>query len=475
MYGLAGLNGWDHPRSRGVYQYLSRSAHGIRGSSPLARGLRPLPPGRGGDGRIIPARAGFTVIPAGAKREANGSSPLARGLQGSWELEFGYFGIIPARAGFTVSSSAHRRMRPDHPRSRGVYTERDLTRVLAQGSSPLARGLHAGRERATGIRGIIPARAGFTLGRPTAGRRGWDHPRSRGVYPPGTRRASPSKGSSPLARGLLTIRLSASAWTGIIPARAGFTRRPAGARRRQRDHPRSRGVYERGRRVPGVGARIIPARAGFTPRRRALAGRSPGSSPLARGLHMKRIVHSDDEGIIPARAGFTEYKAMRDHRARDHPRSRGVYRCRTGPYGLSGGSSPLARGLRRVRDRLDDGLVDHPRSRGVYRLWWRRPPPDTGSSPLARGLPYLIWTGEREPGIIPARAGFTCSSAGPRARTWDHPRSRGVYTSRASRPCSAGGSSPLARGLPLRVAALGMGCGIIPARAGFTGPVKGSG
>ena len=182
MYGLAGLNGWDHPRSRGVYQYLSRSAHGIRGSSPLARGLRPLPPGRGGDGRIIPARAGFTVIPAGAKREANGSSPLARGLQGSWELEFGYFGIIPARAGFTRSVTSHEFSLRDHPRSRGVYAHILVhSRVLA-GSSPLARGLHSAVPRQDDADGIIPARAGFTRPGPGGPRRRRDHPRSRGVY-----------------------------------------------------------------------------------------------------------------------------------------------------------------------------------------------------------------------------------------------------------------------------------------------------
>ena len=50
----------DHPRSRGVYPSGLRWCAAVRGSSPLARGLR----GRGGGGRgrwrIIPARAGFT-------------------------------------------------------------------------------------------------------------------------------------------------------------------------------------------------------------------------------------------------------------------------------------------------------------------------------------------------------------------------------------------------------------------------------
>ena len=50
----------DHPRSRGVYKYVSCIFQYVKGSSPLARGLRVsklVPVLRI---RIIPARAGFT-------------------------------------------------------------------------------------------------------------------------------------------------------------------------------------------------------------------------------------------------------------------------------------------------------------------------------------------------------------------------------------------------------------------------------
>ena len=51
----------DHPRSRGVYgQGPSGAAH-LCGSSPLARGLRFVEIPRENFGRIIPARAGFTM------------------------------------------------------------------------------------------------------------------------------------------------------------------------------------------------------------------------------------------------------------------------------------------------------------------------------------------------------------------------------------------------------------------------------
>ena len=132
----------DHPRSRGVYSLCCDGAIGDTGSSPLARGLRrarrkPLPPRR-----IIPARAGFTRRHPGCPEllrdhprsrgvysQENrattffyGSSPLARGLLASVSQRFYDLGIIPARAGFTWAISSKNVKRPDHPRSRGVYT-----------------------------------------------------------------------------------------------------------------------------------------------------------------------------------------------------------------------------------------------------------------------------------------------------------------------------------------------------------------
>ena len=112
----------DHPRSRGVYLAVKKKRGGTKGSSPLARGLRH---GEGRDhrrGGIIPARAGFTCAwysqghrPSDHPRSRGvyvgasiypitkgGSSPLARGLPGknTDNIEFGR--IIPARAGFTL-------------------------------------------------------------------------------------------------------------------------------------------------------------------------------------------------------------------------------------------------------------------------------------------------------------------------------------------------------------------------------------
>ena len=90
----------DHPRSRGVYPTLLFESLKNVGSSPLARGLHGDEDDSDGPGRIIPARAGFTL-----------------GLE-----------IAPRHI-------------KDHPRSRGVYYSEIGLETADQGSSPLARGL----------------------------------------------------------------------------------------------------------------------------------------------------------------------------------------------------------------------------------------------------------------------------------------------------------------------------------------------
>ena len=212
---------------------------------------------------IIPARAGFTIswtrtairhrdhprsrgvyaLLAHRRRLNKGSSPLARGLLISSSLFVPAVRIIPARAGFTqdpLPSPDHRR---DHPRSRGVYSPAPRGRSSRLGSSPLARGLHVPEVGDSGEDRIIPARAGFT---PTWGVRGRgprDHPRSRGVYMGPVKSPFAMMGSSPLARGLLPGLAWIQFDSGIIPARAGFTKCRECNRSRYGDHPRSRGVY----------------------------------------------------------------------------------------------------------------------------------------------------------------------------------------------------------------------------------------
>ena len=172
-----------------------------------------------------------------------GSSPLARGLLIAQLESLFMYGIIPARAGFTGVRHNRSFWIPDHPRSRGVYTPAASATARLFGSSPLARGLLLVFALVRCVGGIIPARAGFTcsaigwvIGVP-------DHPRSRGVYLSFEGGGGLNKGSSPLARGLRRPHGRVAVLRGIIPARAGFTASWAFFDWRVPDHPRSRGVY----------------------------------------------------------------------------------------------------------------------------------------------------------------------------------------------------------------------------------------
>ena len=463
----------DHPRSRGVYTPTPDHADMAVGSSPLARGLQVAVLADLLAHRIIPARAGFTLAAVStrsatqdhprsrgvygplfcADRCFSGSSPLARGLRRSTTGTRAGPRIIPARAGFTPDPSGATGDYWDHPRSRGVYTAPATASRIPSGSSPLARGLPPHDPHLALASGIIPARAGFTLVGEGTCLSPRDHPRSRGVYLLPGESYRDGAGSSPLARGLQSIRLDRREGRRIIPARAGFTTPLSPDGRRAGDHPRSRGVY-----VNGVQGAVVVV----------------GSSPLARGLRWRSVGDLGPTGIIPARAGFTVPAEAESLSERDHPRSRGVY-----PLGLIRasylrGSSPLARGLPGLvrGERAHDGIIparagftlisitwvltasDHPRSRGVYMrnqrvLRWVK-----GSSPLARGLPADEDLHETLRRIIPARAGFTAVPT--TSDQWDE------------------GSSPLARGLRQKFLRTLGNRGIIPARAGFTqSPTKG--
>ena len=377
-----------------------------------------------------------------------------------------------------------------------------------RGSSPLARGLRLHGVVLPHVERIIPARAGFTAPAACGDQRPKDHPRSRGVYHGRVDHVPDEGGSSPLARGLPECGPPGGPKPGIIPARAGFTGMPCGARSAASDHPRSRGVYvlvydpyeenhgssplargllhERIHRDADKG--IIPARAGFTSASPWVAPNSPGSSPLARGLPSQIKVRDGELRIIPARAGFTRASPWTDPPTPDHPRSRGVYDAGRAAHSTHDGSSPLARGLRSAARRASRcaGIIparagfteicepttfsvsDHPRSRGVYSRGGRRHRHPSGSSPLARGLRCHADGRRVEGRIIPARAGFTRRDIRRDRTGTDHPRSRGVYAICDHQIRQVAGSSPLARGL-LRFRRSGSSFrGIIPARAGFT-------
>ena len=316
-----------------------------------------------------------------------------------------------------------------------------------RGSSPLARGLREPALVLVDPTGIIPARAGFTADPREIRSRERDHPRSRGVYGSVGSVTSSAVGSSPLARGLRQLGGLDVDGPRIIPARAGFTEDIVAVLPFSQDHPRSRGVYGDSSTDDGVGA---------------------GSSPLARGLHFGEDALILARRIIPARAGFTGGNVGSALESRDHPRSRGVYGSRLSVEQSALGSSPLARGLQIGRQIISVERRIIPARAGFTNDLLDPEQQYSGSSPLARGLHPRVAGSTVTAGIIPARAGFTSRATCPPTISTDHPRSRGVYLSPTRSERSRPGSSPLARGLPHAGAAADAEGGIIPARAGFT-------
>ena len=213
----------DHPRSRGVYQVREGLIPDARGSSPLARGLPFSTATPASAFRIIPARAGFTPHEDGEPR-ASADHPRSRGVyRRILRPPRMRRRIIPARAGFTMPPDCLHPPPQDHPRSRGVYGGGGGGHRCVPGSSPLARGLRGRCLLDRGRQRIIPARAGFTGTDPRNGGDGRDHPRSRGVYGMVGVTMGGAEGSSPLARGLHVRSFPGAPPPRIIPARAGFT------------------------------------------------------------------------------------------------------------------------------------------------------------------------------------------------------------------------------------------------------------
>ena len=154
-----------------------------------------------------------------------GSSPLARGTLGFLSNGCGCGGLIPARAGNTPAHDAHRLGIRAHPRSRGEHLGIDNTEFFVEGSSPLARGTLEQSTVNTPHLGLIPARAGNTLGGKLPGVRSGAHPRSRGEHADFENALTEYLGSSPLARGTPEKKRKVLRILGLIPARAGNTLR----------------------------------------------------------------------------------------------------------------------------------------------------------------------------------------------------------------------------------------------------------
>ena len=348
-----------------------------------AGGCSPLPM----PARLIPARAGKTwtsSVPgrsetahpracgengAGADPDGvlDGSSPRVRGKLPRRRGAAAPHRLIPARAGKTSALTLVASLTRAHPRACGENIACPFWVVLSEGSSPRVRGKLRWRFLLVGFPGLIPARAGKTQRhRPPPGH-GRAHPRACGENGLAVGGSSGASGSSPRVRGKRLMVKSSVADSGLIPARAGKTRPPHQARRRQRAHPRACGENHeharmnpfargssprvRGKRVSGWWRRgvsgLIPARAGKTPSAPRKGRQSPahpracgenveldclalpgaGSSPRVRGKRHWRDPLRKCAGLIPARAGKTRARHAGIPPSPAHPRACGENSC----------------------------------------------------------------------------------------------------------------------------------------------------
>ena len=217
----------------------------MAGSSPRVRGKRRARAVETCEPRIIPARAGQTVLlfeiqpgdtdhprACGANacrvvfaRACSGSSPRVRGKLEPVGAGHERFRIIPARAGQTSAAVGSGARRSDHPRACGANTDNDDGTIRVIGSSPRVRGKRYRRICARPMRRIIPARAGQTLQSLPAPSACADHPRACGANLAVHAGANVKAGSSPRVRGKRYGEANGTVTMRIIPARAGQTSR----------------------------------------------------------------------------------------------------------------------------------------------------------------------------------------------------------------------------------------------------------
>ena len=213
---------------------------------------------------------------------------------------------------------------------------------------------------------------------------------------------------------------------GLIPARAGKTRRRPGRPPLRRAHPRACGENEL--------FSVSPED-------------TPGSSPRVRGKLSLSADSVKVEGLIPARAGKTASHGPRTRPHEAHPRA-----C---------GENVVARSK-------SSGRGAHPRACGENANTAPHALALEGSSPRVRGKRGAATRGRRPRGLIPARAGKTSHSGVNTFSPWAHPRACGENGGAAEEITAEAGSSPRVRGKPCRVFPVSRSDGLIPARAGKT-------
>ncbi len=454
-----------HPRVRGERFSRTTSVTIVIGASPRARGTRRVEHADRALRRFIPACAGNAararssaawrpVHPrvrgeragtAVARRHGAGSSPRARGTRLAARCVGDDRRFIPACAGNAPGRPPIVAVAAVHPRVRGERRGVAEETVLADGSSPRARGTREPHRLELDARRFIPACAGNAAAPSTRRVARSVHPRVRGERTRGGQRAAAARGSSPRARGTPLAELGPDPRRRFIPACAGNAALRATTTGWQAVHPRVRG--ERSVRPPSATSQI-------------------GSSPRARGTPVPRLVRGAPCRFIPACAGNASRHHCFRSRVPVHPRVRGERPSLVMSTCCVAGSSPRARGTPRAPMPHRRSATVHPRVRGERNASLHAVFIVSGSSPRARGTPAAAPHDRIRGRFIPACAG-NAGRRRSRARVPAvHPRVRGERSgSRIVSPLHHG-SSPRARGTPLEREHLAPRARFIPACAG---------
>ena len=210
-------------RGTGALVDLHKLAHGI---IPAYAGNITRRTAGSSCGRDHPRMCGEQLVCCRIVTKGEGSSPRVRGAVAVVKQKFAGSGIIPACAGSSWPSSPSISATRDHPRVCGEQDAVAGSVSYGAGSSPRVRGAVPEGHRPRQGPGIIPACAGSsaTISLPPLGV--WDHPRVCGEQDAPDRARLGAKGSSPRVRGAGDFSHKGNSRIGIIPARAGSSRRP---------------------------------------------------------------------------------------------------------------------------------------------------------------------------------------------------------------------------------------------------------
>ena len=213
-----------------------------------------------------------------------------------------------------------------------------------------------------------------------------------------------------------------------------------------------------------------------------------GSSPRARGTRGRGSARFLPARFIPAGAGNTPPSTGADPATTVHPRGRGEHVMVARPALAMSGSSPRARGTQQtpLANRYPDRFIPagagntcviavlppqppvHPRGRGEHSGLCLTASWASGSSPRARGTPVRKTHISHMSRFIPAGAGNTGARVVFKDDFAVHPRGRGEHATLTILPTSIVGSSPRARGTHIQKNMTAVRLRFIPAGAGNT-------